>query len=96
MLLFSVQTFSYPQIADAKFRCALWTFKQQLALKCENVVEFLLFSYKRLCTVTFGIPYKEVKCDLCFYDHGTFEFVLGDIWLTRYPKQKQSETEIAI
>ena len=24
-------------------------------LKCEHIVEFLLFSYKRLCTVPFGI-----------------------------------------
>ena len=29
--------------------------QQHLAKKCEHVVEFLLFSYKRLCTVAFGI-----------------------------------------
>ena len=31
-------------MGDAYFKFALWTFKQQLALKCENIVEFLLFS----------------------------------------------------
>ena len=46
----------YPEIGDADFKSALWTFKQQLALKYKYVREFLLFSYKRLCTVPFGIP----------------------------------------
>ena len=35
--------------------CALWTFKQHLALKCEHFVEFLFFWCKRLCTRSFRI-----------------------------------------
>ena len=44
----------HPEIGNTNFKCALWSFKQQLALKCEHVVEFLLFSCKRLCTVVSG------------------------------------------
>ena len=47
---------TYLEIGDANFNCVLWTFKQQVALKkCEHVVEFPLFFYKRLCTMAFGI-----------------------------------------
>ena len=46
---------SYPEIGNANFKGSLWTFKQQLTLKCESIVKFLLLSYKRLCSVHFGI-----------------------------------------
>ena len=49
--LFKIGT--YPEIGKASFKCEVWTFKQQLTLKCKCIVEFLLFSYKRLCTVAF-------------------------------------------
>ena len=51
---------TYPEIDDSSFRYSLLTFKQQLALKCEHVVAFLLFSYKRLCTVALGIRNREL------------------------------------
>ena len=62
----------YSEIGDPNFKCALWTFKQNLALKnCgisiaiekfEHVVEFLLLFFKRLCTVASGIwDVKPVK-----------------------------------
>ena len=65
----------YSEIGDPNFKCALWTFKQDLALKIwarcgisiaiekfEHVVEFLLLFFKRLCTVAFGIwDVKPVK-----------------------------------
>ena len=41
-----VYSFTDREIGDAKFRCAVIIFKQQLGLK-------ILFSNKRLCTVTF-------------------------------------------
>ena len=41
---------AYPEIGDGNFRCALWSFQQQIVLKCEHFVPFVL-SYKRLCTV---------------------------------------------
>ena len=43
------------EIGTANFNGVLWTFKQQLALKCECVVKFILVSYKRICTIYFGI-----------------------------------------
>ena len=52
---------SYPEIGNANFKCALWTFKQQLALNYEHVVEFLLFSYKHVCTVPCGICVGQYK-----------------------------------
>ena len=61
----------YPEIADANFKCMLWTFKQQLTLKFEYVVKFLLFSYTRLCTVYFGICQQHVSFSEsvnCFID----------------------------
>ena len=66
--------FSYPKIGDASFKCALWTFKQHLALKCECVMELLLFCYKRLCTVHFGIrPLKGKQLTLlCLQFHDAF------------------------
>ena len=29
----------YPEIDSVKFKCVVWTFKQQIALKCEGIVE---------------------------------------------------------
>ena len=54
-------TLAYPKIGNSNFKCTLWTFKQQLALKCECFVEFLLFSYKRLCTTRFGIRLSIIR-----------------------------------
>ena len=43
--IFSCNVVTYPEIGNANFKCALWTFKQLPALKCEGVVEFPLFSF---------------------------------------------------
>ena len=73
---------SYPEIADAKFGCALWTFEQQLALKMRALVEFPLFSYKRFCTVTFGIrPWMWLS-----YNYPNFVYVIVFVFhqITKY------------
>ena len=62
MLIFYLQNWKnagkiepHAKIGDAKFRCPLWTFKQQLAWKMRARCRISLFYYKLLCTVTFGI-----------------------------------------
>ena len=45
----------YPEIFDSSFRCALWLFKQQLTLKVWARCGISIVSYRRLCTVAFGI-----------------------------------------
>ena len=47
--------YSHPEIGDTHFSLNYELLNSNQPLKCEHVVEFLLFSYKRLCTVSFGI-----------------------------------------
>ena len=55
----------YSEIGDAYFKCTLWTFKQQLTLKCEHVVEFLLLLYK-LCFSWF-VAFLNSNLRPCFW-----------------------------
>ena len=48
---------TYPEIGDANLKCVLGTFKQQLTLKMRTCCRISIFSYKRLCTVSFGISF---------------------------------------
>ena len=51
-------TVSYSEISDSNFRCALWTFIQQLTWKVRTRCDTsIVTSYKRLCTEGFGICY---------------------------------------
>ena len=52
---------AFPEIDNANFKCTLWTIKQHLTCKCESIVELVLFSYKRLCTVHFWIWSKSLS-----------------------------------
>ena len=51
--------------------CILETFKQQLALKCECIVEFLLFSNKGFCNVYFGETGIVFQTNGSYTLHGT-------------------------
>ena len=53
MIVFQIQAAMLVAIANVAW-CG-YTLKQQSALKCQCIVEFLLFSYKRLCIVHFRI-----------------------------------------
>ena len=44
-----------PKMVMLTLRVHCEPLKSNWSKKCECVVEFLFFSYKRLCTVTFGI-----------------------------------------